>query len=65
MLVSQPCRSACSWHPLGERDPAGQELWACGGCASEWVRGEPWVPVDADGGRHPALAAEAAARAAG
>jgi len=47
-LAMAPCRTLCSWGPTGRlRD--GLPLFACSGCGSEWVRSEPWKPIDADG----------------
>lgn len=37
-------------------------LFRCRGCGSEWVRSEPWAPVDANGARHPVLVEELARR---
>lgn len=39
------CRSLCAWR----RTPAPDERFACRGCGSQWVPGEPWTPIDADG----------------
>jgi hypothetical protein len=47
-LVSQPCRSLCWWAPTGG-EHEDQPLFACAGCGSQWVRGEPWAPRQADG----------------
>ncbi|MBA3233377.1 MAG: hypothetical protein H0T17_05465 [Propionibacteriales bacterium] len=48
-----PCRSICVWAATGEvwSDDTHRDLrvFACQGCGSEWVRTEPWTPVDADG----------------
>ena len=39
------CRQECSWAATGA-DLAGERLFACAGCGSEWVATEPWTPVD-------------------
>jgi hypothetical protein len=39
------CRQECSWAATGAR-LAGERLFACAGCGSEWVVTEPWTPVD-------------------
>jgi hypothetical protein len=60
-LAQYACRRLCHWRAAGEsRD--GLPLFRCSGCRSEWVRSQAWAPVDADGTRDPALAAEVAAR---
>lgn len=60
-LARAACRRLCRWGPTAERRD-DLALFRCAGCGSEWVRTEAWAPVDADGGRHPALAREVAAR---
>jgi len=47
-LEISPCRSACSWSQTGEQ-LAGERLFACAACGSEWVASEPWIPVDWEG----------------
>jgi hypothetical protein len=42
------CRRLCSWHDTGER-PAGERLFACTGCGSEWVASQAWTPIDHTG----------------
>jgi len=42
------CRAECGWHETGER-LAGEPVFACAGCGSEWVPSEPWTPVDYTG----------------
>ncbi len=42
------CRSQCRWLDTGER-LAGEPLFACGGCGSQWVPSEPWTPIDYEG----------------
>lgn len=47
-LAVHACRSLCSWH----RTPAeldGLPLLACRGCGSQWIRSEPWTPIDHTG----------------
>jgi hypothetical protein len=56
-LVTHPCQQRCAWRPTDNR-LAGERLFRCGACGSQWVRSQPWAPVDADGTRHPALTAE-------
>ena len=57
-----PCQSICVWKPTGETwsDPSGDDLrvFACAGCGSEWVRSEPWTPIDSGGSVPPAVAVE-------
>lgn len=47
-LVSQPCRSLCWWADTGTEHEA-LPMFACAGCGSQWVRSEPWRPMQADG----------------
>ena len=51
-LVVSPCRRLCDWSPIG----AG--LLACGGCGSQWERGQGWTPRQADGSQPPGVAEE-------
>lgn len=60
-LDSRPCQQLCRWLPTRGESRDGLPLFHCSGCGSEWVRSEPWSPVDVDGGRHPSLQAEVAA----
>ena len=62
-LAQHACRRLCHWRPVGEQRDA-LPLFRCSGCGSEWVRTQGWAPVDADGTRDAALAAEVAARRA-
>jgi hypothetical protein len=52
-LAVEPCQSLCSWgaapYRLLDRDGRVSDVFACAGCGSEWVPGEAWTPVDADG----------------
>ena len=56
-LAVHPCRQRCCWRPT-DRLRDGERLFACCECGSEWVRSQPWAPVDVDGTRHEALQAE-------
>ena len=64
-LASRPCLQLCRWLLVRGQARAGLPLFRCQGCGSEWVRTEPWTPVDVDGGRHHTLVAEVALRPAG
>lgn len=47
-LKISACRRLCAWGPTGrllEQEP----VFACTGCGSEWVRSEPWTPIDHTG----------------
>ena len=56
-LLQNPCLRLCDWDVTGAvRDDL--VVFACSGCASQWVRTEPWAPCDDDGTRKPALLAE-------
>ncbi|GGM40032.1 hypothetical protein GCM10012275_08730 [Longimycelium tulufanense] len=60
-LAAHPCRSLCSWHPTRvERD--GMPVLACRGCGTQWVRTEPWTPIDHTGHIPDAVRAEVARR---
>ena len=58
-LRIEPCRKVCDW----ERSQGG--LFVCTGCASEWVRTEPWTPRRWDGSIPEAVRAELDADEAG
>jgi len=62
-LRQEPCQKACRWRPT-EQDRSGERLFACTSCGSQWVRSQPWAPIDADGSRHPSLTAELSPRPA-
>jgi hypothetical protein len=47
-LVISACRSECSWSETADRLD-GERLFACEACGSEWVRSQPWTPVDWEG----------------
>jgi hypothetical protein len=47
-LEISACRSQCSWQDTGQ-ELAGEQLFACAGCGSEWVASQPWTPVDHTG----------------
>jgi hypothetical protein len=57
-----PCQSICLWDPTGEvwldATCGALRVFRCAGCGSEWVRTEPWTPVDAAGQVPPAVVAE-------
>lgn len=56
-LRQNPCQGRCNWRPAGEvRD--GGRLFNCTGCGSEWLRSEPWTPMNADGTINPQVQAE-------
>lgn len=60
-LAANPCRQQCRWRGTDVlRD--GEPVFACTACGSQWVRSQPWAPVDCDGTRAAALAAELALR---
>ena len=42
------CRRLCSWRETGQQ-LAGEPLFACSGCGSEWVPSQPWTPIDYEG----------------
>jgi hypothetical protein len=60
-VQSWPCQSVCVWAPTGETwrapdvdisdapDEPDLQVFSCAACGSEWVRTEPWTPVDAHG----------------
>ena len=56
-LAISPCRSLCDWAPAGE-------LFACGGCGSQWEPSQGWTPRQADGTVPPAVLAARAGRSA-
>ncbi|SHG07810.1 hypothetical protein [Streptoalloteichus hindustanus] len=61
-LAVHPCRSLCSWHRTrAELD--GLPVVACRGCGSQWVRTEPWTPIDSTGRIPDVVRAEVARRA--
>ncbi len=61
-LEAWPCRSICVWSAddevLTDAEHDRLRLFSCRGCGSEWVRTEPWTPIDADGVVPAAIAAE-------
>ncbi len=64
-LQTWPCQSVCGWRSTGEvwaAPPQEAELavFKCQGCGSEWVRTEPWTPIDATGVVPEEVAAERA-----
>ncbi|MDQ1634514.1 MAG: hypothetical protein QOJ32_1323 [Frankiaceae bacterium] len=66
-LTVRPCRSLCAWEPARHARTCevrgSLPLFRCRGCGSEWVRSEPWAPIDVDGGQHPVLVQELRRRA--
>lgn len=58
-LRIEPCRKVCDW------ERAADGVFVCTGCASEWVRTEPWTPRRWDGSIPDAVRAELDADAAG
>ena len=42
------CRRLCAWQDSG-RLLAGEPLFGCSGCGSEWVPSQQWTPVDYTG----------------
>jgi hypothetical protein len=47
-LTISACRRLCAWSASGA-ELAGEPLFACAGCGSEWVPSEPWTPIDWQG----------------
>ncbi|GAA1903648.1 hypothetical protein [Lapillicoccus jejuensis] len=47
-LAATGCRRECAWSATGDT-LAGEPLFACAGCGSEWVRSQEWTPVDWQG----------------
>ncbi|MGB8649104.1 MAG: hypothetical protein WCD35_00440 [Mycobacteriales bacterium] len=48
MLAIRPCLSLCDWAAT-RTVLGGEQVFACRGCGSQWVRSEPWAPRQADG----------------
>lgn len=42
------CRRLCRWAATAQ-SRAGEPLFACCGCGSEWVPSEAWTPIDHTG----------------
>jgi hypothetical protein len=59
-----PCQAICVWKVCDDVRPDVVEgllrVFRCAGCGSEWVRTEPWTPVDAGGQVPPDVVAERA-----
>lgn len=53
-LIASPCRDLCDWQAT-QTSYDGKPLIACNGCGSQWVRGEPWSPRQADGSCPPVV----------
>jgi hypothetical protein len=47
-LTIRACLKLCTWDKTDETI-AGEQVFACSGCGSEWVASEPWTPIDSDG----------------
>lgn len=56
-LVIAPCQSACTWSETGDR-LAGERVFGCAACGSEWVPSQAWTPVDWQGHVPDAVRAE-------
>lgn len=64
-LQAYPCRQLCAWTRTRRRYPGGVDglpVFSCAGCGSQWVRTEPWTPIDATGTVPAAVAREATRR---
>jgi len=63
-VESWPCQSICVWRRTGARwydERVGElSVFSCAGCGSEWVRTEPWTPIDVTGQVPAAVAVERA-----
>ena len=59
-LAIAPCRQLCDW--LAVAPGYDVAMLACAGCGSQWLPGQAWTPVQADG---TVPAAVSALRAAG
>lgn len=60
-LAVHPCRSLCEWQPTPKR-LHDLPVLACRGCGSQWIRSEPWTPIDHTGRIPDAVRAEVAQR---
>ena len=47
-LTIAACRRLCRWSATDDAH-AGEQVFRCGGCGSEWVASEPWTPIDHTG----------------
>ncbi len=65
-IEAWPCQSVCVWTRTAEvwsdAEHGDLPLFACAGCGSEWVRTEPWTPIDAAGTIPDEVAVELARR---
>ncbi len=63
-VAQRPCRSICRWASTGETwltaEAGPLPVFECAGCGSEWVRTEPWTPIDQSRQVPAAVAAERA-----
>ncbi|GAA1390359.1 hypothetical protein [Luteococcus peritonei] len=55
-LKHNDCQGKCDWKPTDEVDE-GLQVFACGGCGSEWNTAQGWTPRNADGEVAPEVAA--------
>lgn len=60
-LAVHPCRSLCAWYATPIRLRRLPVL-ACRGCGSQWIRSEPWTPIDHTGTIPDIVLAEVAQR---
>ncbi len=56
-LAISACLADCAWQPTGAV-LAGERLFACQSCGSEWVRSQAWTPIDWQGEVPDAVRAE-------
>jgi hypothetical protein len=57
-MSSWPCQSVCVWTATDEwmaHEDRPLLVFRCRGCGSEWVRTEPWTPIDSHGVVPPAV----------
>ena len=47
-LQTSACRQECRWSRTADAI-AGEPVFACSGCGSEWVASEDWTPIDQSG----------------
>jgi len=48
-LAVHPCLGFCAWSVVPSTAADPMPRFECAGCASEWVRTEPWTPIGSDG----------------
>lgn len=65
-IAAEPCQSSCAWTRTTEVwcdvEHGDLPVFACSGCGSEWVRTQPWTPIDAAGNIPDEVADERALR---